>query len=86
MMHTAAFSFTTPDARALYLSVCQEMGDVGDRSSVRVRLEGEDTLVLDVAATDIPALRAALNTWLRLINIAIEMRELAVPPGCRPAP
>jgi KEOPS complex subunit Pcc1 len=79
MMHTAVFSFTTGDARALYLSICQELGDVWDRSSVRVRLEGDDTLVLDVAATDITALRAALNTWLRLINIAIEMRELAVP-------
>jgi len=81
MTHTAAFRFTTPDARALYLSIYQEMGDVGDRSSVRVRLEGDDTLILDVSATDIPALRAALNTWLRLITIAVEMREVAVPPG-----
>lgn len=81
MMHTAVFRFITDDARALYLSVCQEMGDVGDRSSVHLRLEDEDTLVLEVTATDIPALRAALNTWLRLITIAIEMREIAVPSG-----
>jgi len=33
-----------------------------------------------VTATDIPALRAALNTWLRLINIAVEVREMAAPP------
>lgn len=78
MTHTATFRFTTPDARALYLSVCQEMGDVGDRSSVRIRLESDDMLVLDVSATDIPALRAALNTWLRLVTIAVEMRELAI--------
>jgi KEOPS complex subunit Pcc1 len=77
--HTAVFSFTTGDARALYLSVCQEMDDVGGRSSVRVRLAGDDTLLLEVTAADIPALRAALNTWLRLINIAIEMREIAAP-------
>ncbi|MDD2473328.1 MULTISPECIES: KEOPS complex subunit Pcc1 [unclassified Methanoculleus] len=77
-MHSATFRFTVDDVRALYLSVCQEMGDVGDRSSVRVRLEGADTLVLEVTAADIPALRAALNTWLRLINIAIEMREIVV--------
>jgi len=77
--HTAVFRFTADDARALYLSVCQEMGDVGDRSSVRVRLAGDDTLVLEVTATDIPALRAALNTWLRLITIAVEMREIAAP-------
>ncbi|WP_317296420.1 KEOPS complex subunit Pcc1 [Methanoculleus nereidis] len=80
MMHTAVFWFATGDARALYFSVCQEMGDVGDRSSARVRIEDDDTLVLEVAATDIPALRAALNTWLRLITIATEMREIAVLP------
>ena len=79
MKHTAVFRFTADDARALYLSVCQEMGDVGDRSSVRVRLAGDDTLVLEVTAADIPALRAALNTWLRLITIAVEMREIAAP-------
>lgn len=79
MKHTAVFRFTAGDARALYLSVCQEMGDVGDRSSARVRLAGDDTLVLEVTATDIPALRAALNTWLRLITIAVEMREIAAP-------
>ncbi|MDV4343234.1 hypothetical protein HL657_08665 [Methanoculleus sp. YWC-01] len=79
-MHTAVFWFATGDARALYFSVCQEMGDVGDRSSARVRIEDDDTLVLEVAATDIPALRAALNTWLRLITIATEMREIAVLP------
>jgi KEOPS complex subunit Pcc1 len=77
--HTAVFAFTTEDARALYLSVCQEMGDVGDRSSVHVRLEGTDRLILEVTASDIPALRAALNTWLRLITIAIEMREIVAP-------
>ena len=80
-MHTAVFRFATPDARALYLSVCLEMGDVGGRSSVRVELAGDDLLVLDVNAADIPALRAALTTWLRLITIAVEMRELAVPSG-----
>ncbi|WP_250987417.1 KEOPS complex subunit Pcc1 [Methanoculleus oceani] len=79
MMHTAVFRFTTGDARALYHSVRQEMGDVGGRSSARVRLADDDTLVLEVTATDIPALRAALNTWLRLITIAVEMREIAAP-------
>ncbi|WP_214019704.1 KEOPS complex subunit Pcc1 [Methanoculleus sp.] len=78
-MHTAVFRCITDDARALYLSVCQEMGDVGDRSSAHLRLVGDDTLVLEVTATDIPALRAALNTWLRLITIAFEMREIAAP-------
>mgnify|MGYP000924409517 CR=1 FL=1 len=81
MKHTAVFRFATDDACALYLSLFQEMDDVGDRSSACVRLEAEDLLVLDVAATDISALRAALNTWLRLITIAVEMREIAAPSG-----
>ncbi|WP_281768500.1 KEOPS complex subunit Pcc1 [Methanoculleus bourgensis] len=80
MTHTATFRFIADDARALYLSICQETDDIGERSSVRVRLAGDDTLVLEVTATDIPALRAALNTWLRLINIAVEVREIAAPP------
>ncbi|NLM29954.1 MAG: hypothetical protein GX216_05935 [Methanomicrobiales archaeon] len=75
MTHTATFRFITDDARALYHSICQEAGDVGERSSVCVRLAGDDTLVLEVTASDIPALRAALNTWLRLVNIAVEVRE-----------
>ena len=28
MRHSAVFRFTAPDARAIYLSVCQEEGDV----------------------------------------------------------
>ncbi|HQP72015.1 MAG TPA: KEOPS complex subunit Pcc1 [Methanoculleus sp.] len=81
MRHSAVFRFTAPDARAIYLSVCQEEGDVGERSSARVRLEDEETLILEVSAADIPALRAALNTWLRLINIAVEVREAALSRG-----
>jgi len=83
MRHSAVFRFTAPDARAIYLSVCQEEGDVGERSSARVRLEDEETLILEVSAADIPALRAALNTWLRLINIAVEVREAALSAGER---
>lgn len=79
MMHTAVFSFTTGYAHALYLSVCQEMDDTGGRSSARVELAGDDTLLLEVTAADIPSLRAALNTWLRLIDIAIEMHEIVAP-------
>lgn len=59
------------------------MDEIGDKSSTRVRLEGDDTLVLEVAATDISGLRAALNTWLRLINIALEMQEIVDPASPR---
>jgi len=39
-------------------------------------MEGQDTCVLCVEADDIPALRASLNLWLRLVNVAGEMQEL----------
>jgi KEOPS complex subunit Pcc1 len=39
-------------------------------------MEGPETCVLSVKADDIPALRAAINMWLRLINVAGEMQEL----------
>ncbi|MFW5638567.1 MAG: KEOPS complex subunit Pcc1 [Methanoculleus sp.] len=81
MTHRATFRFITDDARALYLSVYQEMDDAGERSSVLVRFAGDDMLILEVAATDMSALRAALNTWLRLINIALEVRETVISPA-----
>ncbi len=81
MKYSATFRFTGDGARALYSSVHQEAGDVGSRSSVRVWLEGGDTLVLAVRATDAQALRAALNTWLRLVSVAEEMQDLAASPS-----
>jgi len=76
MKHHATFRFSTPHAGILYASVHPEEEVTGGRSRARVRCE-EDTLVLDVEAADIPALRAALNMWLRLISVADEVRELA---------
>lgn len=37
-----------------------------DQSSIRLRIEGED----------IVSIRAALNTWIRLIKIAFEMESI----------
>ncbi len=79
MTYSATFRFATEDAGLLYRSVCQEQGDVAGRSSARVWLEDESALVLSVTAADTAALRAALNTWLRLINIADEVRDLVRP-------
>lgn len=42
-----------------------------DRSSVDVAHDG-DTLALEVEASDPSAMRAALNTWLRLVSVAEE--------------
>ena len=77
MQHEAVFRFTTGHAARIYQSLLPELADeVNPRSVVACRLEGDDTLVLTVTAQDISSLRAALNMYLRLVNVADEMQEL----------
>jgi len=75
MPYEAVFEFRTPVAERIYVSVMPESEDMG-RSFASIELTGEDSLKLSVRADDVSALRAALNTWLRLINIADEMQEV----------
>ncbi|MCU0629851.1 MAG: hypothetical protein MUF37_01705 [Methanoregulaceae archaeon] len=77
MEHNAVFRFTGPDIMHIYQAVAPEMaGEVNTRSYARCWVEGPDTLVLSVSASDIGALRASINMWLRLINVAKEMQEI----------
>ncbi|MBP2132463.1 KEOPS complex subunit Pcc1 [Methanomicrobium sp. W14] len=73
----AVFEFETPYAKQIYNSVKPEDDDMG-RSSSGVFLTEKNTLVLCIDAEDLSALRAALNTWLRLIIIAEEMQEVII--------
>ena len=75
MKHEAVFRFRGHLAPAIYRSVLPELVDMG-RTRVELSLEGPRTLALRVRAVDISSLRAALNTWLRLINVAKEMQEI----------
>jgi KEOPS complex subunit Pcc1 len=76
-VHEAVFRIDHEHARHLFEALKpEETGETGPRTTTRVWMEGETTLVLSVQASDIPALRAALNMWLRLINVAYEMQEL----------
>jgi len=75
--HEAVFRFRTEHAGRIYQSLVPELADeVNPRSVVECRLEGDDTLVLKVTARDTSSLRAALNMYLRLVNVADEMQEL----------
>jgi KEOPS complex subunit Pcc1 len=74
--HTAVFSFRSGMAREIYHALAPEMEEINPRSGVRVTLDAGDLLVISVAAEDIPALRAALNMWLRLVSVAGEMLEM----------
>lgn len=75
--HSAIFRFSTPHASRIYQSLAPELADeVNPRSVVVCRLEGNDTLVLTVKAHDTSSLRAALNMYLRLVNVADEVTDL----------
>lgn len=77
MKHTAVFTFRSPVAREIYRALFPEMEEMGPRSEVRVTLKRNDCLVLSITAEDISSLRAALNMWLRLISVAMEMLGMA---------
>ena len=78
MKHRAVFSCRSGMAPEIYRALTPEIGEINPRTEVGVTIEGDDLLVISVAADDIPALRAALNMWLRLVSVAAEMLDMAV--------
>lgn len=75
--HEAVFRFSTSRAKQIHQALEPELsGEVNTRSITHCWVEDEDFLVMRVNADDIAALRAALNMFLRLINVADEMQDL----------
>jgi len=82
MEHRAVFRFKDRNAEKIYYAIAPEMaGEVNTRSNAECWLESGDILVLQVMASDVGALRASLNMWLRLVNVAKEMQELGILKG-----
>ena len=81
MKHQATFTCRSAMAREIFRVLAPEVGEINPRTEVRVDLDGKDLLVISVSAGDIPALRAALNMWLRLVSVAAEMLEITGNPG-----
>lgn len=78
MEHEAIFRFSDARAGTLFRALDPEVSEeVHTRSRAECTLEGPGTLVLKVRARDVPALRASLNMWLRLVNVADEMQAFA---------
>ena len=75
MLGCAEFVFETSEPNAIYRALEPELNDELHRSNVEMRL-CEGSLVLLVRGDDVVSLRAALNTWIRLVKIAIEMVSL----------
>ena len=71
--HGIVLTFSYPDtetARVVERSVRQEVDDIeGDRTRATVSRDDE-TLAVDVVADDLVALRAGLNTWCTLVEVA----------------
>ncbi len=69
--------FETEAALSVYRSLLPEIeSQVTDRSSIDLRPEGS-YLYLTVEADDLVSMRSTLNTWLRLIQVALEVSALA---------
>jgi len=71
------FSFETPDAACIYASLLSEEDITGGRSHATCQMSSPTTVELFVHAVDVRALRAALNTWLRLFSVASDMCALS---------
>ena len=79
-MHVAELSFLYENersARTIAAAVRREIGEIdGDRSTATVTREGR-TVRVAVEADDLVALRAGLNTWGTLLEVAERTHELA---------
>lgn len=76
MINTAEFQFNFgSNTPTIYRALLPEAAATFPKSQVAISLEG-GILHLSVAADGVAALRAVLNTWLRLIKVAHEMVEI----------
>ncbi|WP_440769289.1 KEOPS complex subunit Pcc1 [Natronorubrum sp. DTA28] len=71
------FDYESPTRATLVAeSVAREIGEIDDdRSRTKIDRDGS-TVRVDVVAADVIALRAALNTWFSLIDVAERTAEL----------
>ena len=69
------FVFESAHASEIYQALVPEMDDELHRSSASLALE-DGSLRLKIRGEDTVSLRAALNTWIRLVKIAFEMVSL----------
>ena len=75
-MDRAEFSFEFGEgASTIYRALLPETMEAFSRSRAALSM-GDGMLHLIVDAEDITAMRAALNTWLRLIKVACEITEI----------
>jgi KEOPS complex subunit Pcc1 len=74
---TAELTVRTPYAHVIQGSLSPELGERIPRTIVRVE-KREDEVVVKIEADDQNALRAALNSYIRWMNVAEETAKEAV--------
>jgi KEOPS complex subunit Pcc1 len=74
MTHQAIFQVEMKYASIVYHAIIPEQDDeLHERSHGKCTLVNDTLLEISIQATDLSALRASLNTWLRLIQVSSEM-------------
>ena len=71
----AELVFETANAKEIYQALAPELDDELHRSNVELTNE-DGSIRLRIFGDDTVSLRAALNTWIRLVKIAFEMVSL----------
>ena len=72
MLSRAEFIFETKSPEMIWQALSPEMDDDLHRSNIEMVLR-DCSLDLTIGGDDVVSLRAALNTWIRLVKIAFEM-------------
>lgn len=71
--------FETSYADSIYRAILPEVETTDfERSVVDISIN-DSGLVLNITAGDLVSMRSALNTWLRLVLIAYETRQVTQP-------
>ena len=75
MKGCAEIVFETARHSEVYQALAPELNDELHRSNVELD-QGDGFIRLKIRGEDVVSLRAALNTWIRLVKIAFEMVSL----------
>lgn len=75
MRHMAVFKFTGDGTDIIFRALEPEV-EQNSRTTVRLTPDETGALVMEIGASDLSALRAAVNTWLRLVMISQELQEM----------
>lgn len=67
--------FHTEDAVQIFRALSPELDDELQRSKTSLTID-LDSIRLSIKGDDFVSIRAALNTWIRLVKIAFEMASI----------